>query len=206
MQAPQAPAIAGMSAPVAVQMVSSGVHQEFLHPTMQTKIPGQVQVTYLAPLHPNAKCLYGICSANFCCWDTVKKRSYVMVTENKLETNYPILCSPFCPVDACIVDVISSKYFDKTPKNWEAASSCTPFHFCYCVECSGQVAVASPFPGCETCPARVLFPCFQCYVPGLQNAPEFCAHMKTALEGFHAKHRVTGSTTVMQGMADGIAM
>ena len=58
-----------MPAPQQMRMVSSGVHQQFLTQTMQTAIPGQLQISYIAPLHENAKCIPGLgCCGNMCCW------------------------------------------------------------------------------------------------------------------------------------------
>ena len=135
--------------------------------------------------------------------DAVKPRSYVMVTENKLEMNYPLLMCFLFPQDCCIVDMIFSKYFDKMSLYWEPATSCTPFHFCCCIECSGEVAVTSPCEVCTSCPARFLFPCFQSYVPGLQNAAVFSNHMKAAVSDFRSKKGINTDGGMINQIAAG---
>ena len=56
------------------------------------------------------------------------KRAYHRVYENRLESNTPLVNC--CPMDGCLTDMVSVKFFDKDAKfaPWKRATCCTPFH------------------------------------------------------------------------------
>jgi len=120
-----------------------------------------------------------------------------MVAENKLETNYP--CTPCClcgGCDCCVYDNIQTVYFDQLNDNWKRVTCCSPYHRFCCCECSGGVAASTKSYAPECC---LNCPCCWCcftYIPGVENADEFVAHMKNAVATFEAKSRVMGSSTV----------
>ena len=104
-----------------------------------------------------------------------------MVAENKLETNYP--CTPCClcgGCDCCVYDNIQTVYFDQLNDNWKRVTCCSPYHWFCCCECSGGVAATTKSYAPECC---LNCPCCWCcftYIPGVENADEFVAHMKNA--------------------------
>ena len=120
-----------------------------------------------------------------------------MVADNKLETNYP--CTPCClcgGCDCCVYDNIQTVYFDQLNDNWKRVTCCSPYHWFCCCECSGGVAATTKSYAPECC---LNCPCCWCcftYIPGVENADEFVAHMKNAVATFDAKSRVMGSSTV----------
>jgi hypothetical protein len=98
------------------------------------------------------------------------KRAYHRVYENRLESNTPLVNC--CPMDACLTDMVSVKFFDKDAKfaPWKRATCCTPFHSMCVVECQGEVAATAKQPWQNNC----CFPCFRSYAPGLKDAQAFC--------------------------------
>lgn len=152
-----------------------------LRPT-QTTNPFQIAIAYRSGLSDSAKLLgfspgvvcnpmliAGTCTCtaacDFCCWDKkLKSRAYVMVQENRLETNYP-------HTECCglaVADYVTVRYLD-TFDSQTRATCCTPYHFCFCVELCGGVVATAPCDACNTC----MFPCFRTYYPGIADPNAF---------------------------------
>ena len=156
------------------------------HSIYQTKTPGQIQVLHEAELSDKWR-LSTIGTINvagstvpYCnpwpmfCWDKFNERAFVRVTENSLETNYPIFV---LPCDMCLKDNIDVKMWDKHKVPYVKATCFTPTDICG-IECCGQSAATSFHPalnnecgGCLGC---------RTYVPGLKDAQAFCEAVNAA--------------------------
>jgi hypothetical protein len=155
------------------------------HKAYRTKSPGKIEVVHEAELSKN----FGLANINwsifgvpwpFLCWEKYDERAFVRVTENSLDTNYPLMCIP-----CSVTDMISVKMWDKHPAGYEQATACTPFHFCCCVEMCGQVAATSVHPACNNTCGTLLG--LRRFVPGLKDANAFCKAANAARDEFKLK-------------------
>ena len=112
---------------------TNGPHITGTDKRYNTKNPAS-RITQNSPISSNSAPLDCVVShASF--WDTYNARAFVRVTENRIESNYPVMCAP-----CMMTDMVSSTYYDKVKAPFERATSCTPFHMCCVLEVSGQVA------------------------------------------------------------------
>jgi len=128
-------------------------------PALALKYADRVEVVYRAEFHCCIR--FRHCYPNplgFFCYDDIKNRQYLWVMENRIEENSPY-CSPCCSVK----DYVRVNYFDKM-SNITRAGCCTPYHFCWCIECCGGVAAWAPCDCvnccCCTC-CRTFYPCLE---------------------------------------------
>jgi len=165
--------------------------------TVDTVISGQHAIVYNSRLSQNAKFLHCVpgafyvggqigcagCSplCNILNWEKLNVRSYVRVYENRFEWNYAttVCCG------ACVQDWPGFLYFDKMFDGIGQASSFTPFHFCYFVECTGAVMFnACPFPFC----------CIRTYFPGIENVNQLVNALQQSREVFRNGARLPGNS------------
>ena len=167
-------------------MPGTGAHKRYV-----TKNAGFEHVTHSAELSDNFRlCAPGLFCQPCCFWDAYNSRAFVRVTETRIETNYPIMCSPFS-----FTDMISSTYYDKVKSPFERATACTPFHCCCCVELSGQVAASAKHPMCNNCLGGWIV--CRTYIVGLKDAQTFCTAVNAARESFKKDERNAPSIQIM---------
>jgi len=168
-----------------------------LNPT-QTADPNKIAIIHHAKISDAARWKYadltkcvcllgcvplpGICNLNFCCWAKLKKRTYVQVHENRVETNFPHM-SPCC----CVQDQVEVKYFDKHTSHYARTNCCSPYHVFCCLELCGGVVSTAPSDCCNNCL------CFCCrkYTVGLENPDEFRDLANSAIDAFKNGQRLT---------------
>tara|TARA_B100000683_G_scaffold42116_2_gene37520 strand:+ start:732 stop:1238 length:507 start_codon:yes stop_codon:yes gene_type:complete len=157
-----------------------------------TKNPGFEHVSHNAELSDQFKlCAPGLCCQPCLFWDTYNARAFVRVTENRIESNYPVMCAP-----CMMTDMVSSTYYDKVKAPFERATSCTPFHMCCVLEVSGQVAATAKHPACNNCIGGMLG--CRSYIIGLKDAQAFCVAANAARESHAKGERIAPTIQVMQ--------
>ena len=192
-----------LMAPPTMMLMTKMIDESISHSTLKTKIPGQIDVLGYAPLAASAKfldcsgpsickalcCPLCYCTVGFCCFETlVQPRSYIMVTENSFETNYPTL--KCCPMESCVTDHPTKKFHDEGAGCCPGGVPyrgryCTPFHTCWCIECCGEVLVVPPCDSCSGCLCHSCFPCFFEFYPGLTSADALASLATQAIGAFH---------------------
>jgi len=168
-------------------MPGTGSHKRY-----NTKNPNFEHISHNAELSD----AFRLCAPGLFCqpclfWDSYNARAFIRVTENRIETNYPIMCSPFS-----FTDMINSIYFDKVKAPFERVRMCTPFHCCCVVELTGQVAATAKHPICNNCIGGMLG--FRSYIPGLKDADAFCAAANKARDSYKKDERNAPSIQIMQ--------
>ena len=181
---------AGMKAPD-IMSIPPRLDVRHLHPHMLPMEAGVERVLFLETLSDRARWLScnwvnAIAHLLMCavdcklfCWQVVRPRAYVRITENSVEYNNPIIA---CPVDSCVRDHVSKIYFDRSHKTIPFRSKlCSPYHCC-CMEPCGQVVVFAP---CKCCANEFcLFACghillstgLMTILPGLHDADGFVTY------------------------------
>ena len=168
-------------------MPGTGTHKRY-----NTKNPNFEHFTHHAELSEQFRlCAPGLCYQPCFFWNAYNSRAFVRVSETRVETNYPIMCSPFS-----FADMVSSTYFDKIKAPYVQATSCTPFHCCCFFELSGQVAATAKHPMCNNCVGGMLG--FRSYVIGLKDASSFCAAANAARESYKKDERNAPAIQVME--------
>ena len=176
-----------LSKQLASAMAGTGTHKRY-----NTKNPKFEHVSHHAELSDQFRlCAPGLFCQPCLFWDSYNSRAFVRVSENRVETNYPIMCSPFS-----FADMISSTYYDNVKAPFVHATSCTPFHFCFFIECTGQVAASAKHPACNNCIGGLLG--CRSYVVGLKDAASFCTAANAARESFVKGERNAPTVQIMQ--------
>lgn len=169
------------------------------HAAYRTKTPGNIQVIHEAELSDNFRngAMGTIDVAGtpvpylniwqMCCWDKFNERAFIRVTENSLDTNYPLYV---LPIDSCLKDNIKVNMWDKHKVPYVRATCCSPTDVCG-IELCGQSAATSFHPACNNTCGGVLG--LRTYVPGLKDADAFCDAVNNAQK---AKLASTISATV----------
>jgi hypothetical protein len=121
----------------------------------------------------------------------VRPRSYVEVTENSVEFNYPVM--PFCPLEMCVKDQVSKVYFDKLANAPYKADACTPYHTCCCLALCGEVMVVAPHPACANCLCLNCFPCLFKMYPGLHSSQALVDFIVAARDNFNRRKAMGGA-------------
>jgi len=185
-------------------------------PATRTASPGALSIVHKQPLNESAKCLFCPCFApsmflahstrsaawssycccnwicNFLCWDKLAPRSYAAIYENRIEYNMATACWGCC----CIQDHLHAKHFDQINNGMEVAPNCTPFHCCWCIECTGQIAASACCPACNC----FLCNCCRDWYPGLSNAAAFAEAAKAAQTAFLNNTRMVSAAIMLQPM------
>jgi len=165
-----------------------------LKPTVRGVQPGMEAVYYEQEMADAAKCIYPFYSGcTLCCWDSVRNRAFVKVTETQLTFNYPFVHCIFCWAS----DNIWTEMIDKPSTNKLEGSRifarrdtcCSPWHCCYCVECCGQVVQVTNMECCNNAICAILFPCpcFNKFYPGFRDADGFVRALNNACDNMVLK-------------------
>jgi len=175
-------------------------------PTCNTVFPNAIAIVHKQPLDDRFRFLgcpcvpatftsiHGLASfltcgtiCNCLCWESkLRPRAYAAVMENRVELNYPLTCC--CGMLAC--DDTRVEYFDKMQdSDMTRAESCTPFHCCCCVACTGQVAATACCDLFNCC----LCNCCRSFYAGLSNADAFVNATNRARGAFSRGQRLIGS-------------
>jgi len=154
--------------------------------TTQTVDPGKIAKVYDIPLSDSAKWLFCCVTMNSCCWNKIKDRAYVQVHENRIEMNYPCVPCFLCCCEPC--DQVSVIYYDRINSGFDHPCGCTPFHFCMCVPCCGDVVSIAPS---DCCNKWWCVCCPKTYFPGLSNGRTFAELATRARQAFRDGNRLT---------------
>jgi len=179
--------------------------------------PARHAIIYNSRLSPNAKLLWclpggfcfnplaGITCAPLCNiiqWQKLNARSYVRVYENRVDVNYATtICFGACIADSgpqgpcggfCPLDVSKTTNLDKLPESVVVAQMCTPFHFCFCIECAGGVIAFAPMSVFNNC----CFPQCRCYYAGLDNPSAFLGAITNTREVFRQGARLPAGAMI----------
>ena len=159
----------------------TGTHAAYI-----TKTPGQIQVIHEAELSDSFKFNtvgtidvggYQVPYFNpwpMLCWNSFNERAFVRVTENSLETNYPIF---MLPCEMFLKDNINVQMWHKHKVPYTKATCFSPTDICG-IEVCGQSAATSCHPSCNNTCGGCLF--LRQYVPGLKDAEAFCNAVNAA--------------------------
>merc|ERR1719352_825124 len=84
------------------------------------------------------------CVCLTCCANTIQQgRTYTRVYDNRFEQNKPFaVCGVCTPLEICIIDFVTVRYFDKAPNRADVCCFCIPF------TCCGQPRIFSLTPKC----------------------------------------------------------
>jgi len=204
-------------------MTAQGIHgtSKFITPPNDPGVVGAAEFYDFAPT-PCVCC--GCCAP-----EVVKMRTYAYVMNDKLEMNKPIAPFGICTCsEKCIVDQVSTAYFDRAPHRVGMCCYVIPLTCCgppvmYTLEptccgccstesCFGHTLKAAP---CNCFGLRTYICCGQlCYesygVPflaGLKNPLPFLAKYQQAMEAYKAKHAAaidSSELAVFEAVKDGV--
>jgi hypothetical protein len=158
-------------------------------------VVGQEEILMQVPLADAAKCLdFSLAQISSCQWSwgwcfwgsKMKPRSYVQVTENAFEYNFPNM--PCLPLDMCVKDNIDKMYFDKLGSKVAYKADCgTPYHTCCCIALCGEVMVLAPHPAMANCLCLNALPCLFKMYPGVPDAAALVNFLETARGDFRTR-------------------
>ena len=148
-----------------------------------------------------------------CVSKALQERTYARVYENRLERNYPVApCGP-CTQEICIIDCVSTLYYDRPPTRSGMCCWCIPITCCgppvifsstprcLCLDlsgCCGQEIRAAPcnLYGCKIC-LCCGNPCYTtCSYPLIsvtKNSANFENAMKIAVDRYAARQHLPKS-------------
>jgi len=155
------------------------------------------------------------CVCLSCCNSSLQQgRTFLRIWDNRMEINFPFTpFGPFTCNESCVVDMVSSVYFDRSPFRSGMACFCCPVTCCGppviflkkpmlgCLDMSdycGQQIYAAPCnffglrTGCcfgEPCYLSLALP----ITGGVKNGDAFMSKMKSAVDAYAQKHGLSSS-------------